>query len=174
MARVDKLPGFRQSSPFAPAIAGRRVSDDGGDIMAPRWTIAGLAGGALLLVAAPLRAQSSDDMQRAFERQRDNTKDRAAQEADEQKAEVNTGAEQQTRKAEEAAKDETEAAKSSAEKEADKAKQTGQQQTDKAKQTGQQQTEKAKQTGQQQTEKAKQTNEKAKQVPSPDPTIPLR
>ncbi len=129
--------------------------------MAPRWTIVGLAGGALLLVAAPLRAQSSDDMQRAFERQRDNTKDRAAHEADEPTTQVNPGAEQQPRKAEEAAKDETEAAKSSPEKAAEKAKPEGQPKVDEAKQTGQQQ-----------TGEAKQTSEKAKQVPTPDPTTP--
>jgi hypothetical protein len=126
--------------------------------MAPRWTILGLAGGALLLVAAPLRAQSSDDMQRAFERQRDNTRERAADEADEQTT-VNAGTEQQARKAEEAAKGETEAAKSSPEKEAEKAKPEGEQ-VDKAKQTGQQ------------TGKAKQTSEDTKQVPTPDPTTP--
>ena len=129
-------------------------------MMAQKWAIVGLAGGALLLVAAPLRAQSSDDMQRAFERQRDNTKERAADEADEQPT-VNPGTEQQTRKAEEAAKDETEAAKSSPEESGREAQAGGsaagrQGQADRPQQTG----------------KAKQTSETAKPVPTPDPTTP--
>jgi hypothetical protein len=173
---------IRHSSLCAPAIARDTVSGDGGDDIMPKGTIVGLAGGALLFVTAPVWAQSSDDMQRAAERQTSNAKERAAQESDEQSTGVKPS-EEQTKKAEQAAKDEAEAAKSSAEQRADEATQEGQQQVDKATQTGQQpvettkqegqqQTEKAKQESQQQVDKAKKTTEQPKPLPAPDPTIP--
>ena len=139
--------------------------------MAPKWTMVGLAGGALLFMAAPVLAQSSDDMQRAAERQQDNSKERAVQEADEPVPEV-----KQSTEGEETEGGDREGVGGGAVRRRTEHRQ-GQAGGSAAGRQGQadaaeQQVDKAKQEGQQQVDKAKQTTEQPKPLPAPDPTIP--